>query len=137
MRCPDCQKFVSMDTAGADECVDVSIEIDSLENSTVSVACEVRVTRVCADCGTELKELTFDIEETLEVTLAGRKLTEDELNSLHASLDDVDTSESGGGRYAKNIISFDGTIEVYLDKVMVGSVKVGDSAAASAFEECC
>ena len=27
----------------------------------------VRITRVCCDCGTEVKEYTFDLEETIEI----------------------------------------------------------------------
>jgi hypothetical protein len=55
MRCPDCNKFVPQ-TAGD---LDVQSE-DCDEEGSISVEC--RITQVCEECGTELKEATILLE---------------------------------------------------------------------------
>jgi len=55
MRCPDCNKFVSFD--------EQEPEVESIEiNEDGGVAASVRIVNACADCGTELKEATLDME---------------------------------------------------------------------------
>jgi hypothetical protein len=58
MRCPDCNKFVAFDEMEAQE-DDVSIT-----PGVVSVA--VRGVLCCAECGSELKETTFDLDLDFE-----------------------------------------------------------------------
>lgn len=61
MRCPDCNKFVSFDS-------DVEPEID-VDVSGTEVVGSVRIVNNCGECGTELKEASFDIsEEILDAT---------------------------------------------------------------------
>jgi hypothetical protein len=56
MRCPDCNKFVAFDEADP--------EVDSLEISEDgAVTVGIRIVNTCADCGTELKEAMFELEE--------------------------------------------------------------------------
>ena len=56
MRCPDCGKFVGFDEGNVDE-----VEADIDEESGV-VQIEGRVVLPCAECGTELKELSVSEE---------------------------------------------------------------------------
>lgn len=58
MRCPDCNKFVGYD---AEEEPEVEIEVD--ENGLVTGS--VRIVNKCAECGTELKEATLELEVDL------------------------------------------------------------------------
>lgn len=58
MRCPECNKFVGFDDGNVDE---VEVEIDE-DSGAVTVT--GRVVLPCAECGTELKELSVD--ETVE-----------------------------------------------------------------------
>lgn len=58
MRCPDCNKFTSYDD-GAEPEVQSGPDV----NEDAVVTASVRIVLPCADCGTELKEATFDLEE--------------------------------------------------------------------------
>jgi hypothetical protein len=62
MRCPECSKFVAYDD-GTDPEVD-SVEVDEDGN----VSGNVRIVLTCAECSTELKEATFDIEGSISET---------------------------------------------------------------------
>jgi hypothetical protein len=58
MRCPDCNKFASYDEADP-EVNDIDVDADG------QVTAEIRITNNCADCGTELKEATLNIDHNL------------------------------------------------------------------------
>ena len=67
MRCSNCNKFASLE---AGEVVpDVSVESDEVHGivECSSVSGEVRIALVCADCGEELKETTFEVNLSLEL----------------------------------------------------------------------
>lgn len=57
MRCPDCNKFVSYDADGDPE-IDVEVSEDGQITGTV------RIVNACGECGTELKEYTFDVDDS-------------------------------------------------------------------------
>ncbi len=57
MRCPDCNRFVSQE-AGEPEVDD--------STSDMQVSLSVRIVQNCAECGTELKEATLEIERDLD-----------------------------------------------------------------------
>lgn len=54
-RCPDCNKFVSYDT-------DQDPEVEGEDASGTTFTATVRRVLPCGDCGTELKEYTFDVD---------------------------------------------------------------------------
>jgi hypothetical protein len=60
MRCPDCNKFVSMDLGDSP---DMNIDVDA--EGTING--DVTITRNCTECGTELKEGRFDINVMIPV----------------------------------------------------------------------
>jgi len=55
MRCPDCNKFVPYDDSTEPE-VDLDVEIGGAVTGTA------RIVLTCGECGTELKETTFDLD---------------------------------------------------------------------------
>lgn len=60
-RCQDCAKFVSYDTETDPEVENVEISDDGTVTATV------RIHNDCAECGTEMTETTFDIDEQADV----------------------------------------------------------------------
>lgn len=57
-RCPDCSKFVSLNQEEPEE--NSAFEIDAEGEITG----ELRAVLTCAECGTEMKDTTFDFSET-------------------------------------------------------------------------
>ncbi len=93
MRCPDCNKFVSLDLQ------DPEVEIE-LEGESVKAS--VRIVRACAECGTALKEATLEMEDTFEGPDPEDAQGEDKEHDLEVEETGVDSIEEGGGRYAKS-----------------------------------
>lgn len=128
MRCPDCNKFVSMENGEPEV---NSVEVDSEGH----VNAEVHLTRNCAECSTELKDYTFELEaDPDEEFMAAHKG-----HALDVDEGDCSVDESGGGRYAKNIISVSlvATVKCAVCPDAKTEVELGSDAAASEFEECC
>lgn len=88
MRCPDCQKFVSLEFADP--------EVDSLEVGDGAVSCTVRIVRNCGECGQELKEATLELSHDIDHD------TEKGKHTLEVEETGVDQIEEGGGRYKKS-----------------------------------
>lgn len=65
MRCNDCNKFVSFDTES-------DPEIDLAVDNSGHVTGTVRIVNTCQDCGSELKETTFDVDVDVD---AGEEIT--------------------------------------------------------------
>jgi hypothetical protein len=126
-RCPDCNKFVSLETGDP--------EVTSVDVSGNEVTVEVRLVRNCADCGGEMKEANVGGEATIpddvfeEHAGEGHELTGEEGGA--------DTIESGGGRYAKNMIGADITIELSCEcgQLKDSTVVVHVEEAAGSFDE--
>jgi hypothetical protein len=62
MRCPDCNKFVSYDDTTEPE---HNLEINDNGDGSMQVTGDVKIVLTCAECGTELKEYTFEVDETV------------------------------------------------------------------------
>lgn len=62
MRCPDCNKFVGQDPGEP--------EVQSIEINNGEVQIEARLPVTCNECGNELKEGTFTMEETIPSEIA-------------------------------------------------------------------
>lgn len=135
MRCESCQKFASLETGDPEV---NTLEVSDLGNGNVQVNYEIRIVRNCADCGTEMKETTLDGQEEVELGDVPKGATaEYEIEEVSC-----ESTESGGGRYQKNMIGF------HLDYKITATWKQGkkegkreingsleDSAPASAFDE--
>lgn len=108
MRCPDCNKFVSMEL-GEPEVDSIEVEdadYDESGKGTGKVVCSVRVFRACADCGTELKEATLELEGEFELPPKDEAKAETEGEEAEHAFEVEETSidqiEEGGGRWKKS-----------------------------------
>lgn len=113
--------------------------------------------RNCAECSTELKNLSFEATEEicLDSFLGWGDLTIEQAGDLVRALqsgdiepevesDDTDVEESGGGRYEKNMITIkvDYTVTIKPPdgseiSELTFSGNVIDAHAAGEYEECC
>lgn len=71
MRCPDCNKFVSLEMQDP-EAPDAQVDDEGIVTGTV------RIVRTCAECGTELKEATLEFEIDLSAALTEHRDAEGE-----------------------------------------------------------
>lgn len=129
MRCPDCNKFVSLET---------ETEEPTLELNGSIVSGECHVSRNCADCGTELKAADFILEMDVREDMPDC-FKEDgqpqEGHDVDVKSSEVDSIEEGGGRYAKSYygVSVAFTLECSCGKEFGSSIV--EKLAASEFEE--
>ncbi len=131
MRCPDCNKFVSMET----ENDGIEGEDISADDQGFNLTFSVTVNRNCADCGTTLKSAQFDFEENEEIDWKAKGVKEEDIGNVEVEIEDPDINESGGGRYAKNIISCDCAYKVKIGEKVIYEGNAQQSMAASEFEE--
>lgn len=129
MRCPDCNKFVSLENGEPEE---QSLEIEHHDGNIFVVNGEFRLARTCADCGAELKEASFLFE--FETELEG--VMEEERENVSVEADGVEVNESGGGRYAKNLFSLSGSFRIATHERELKTVDAeSDQLSASSFDE--
>lgn len=105
MRCPDCNKFVSMENGDPE--VD-RLEVEMSGNESYIVTMEASLVRNCAECSTELKRTMVDSEQTVVLEVVEREcLSTEAEDGIHDPvIDEKDSSvDESGGRYAKNMIS--------------------------------
>ena len=135
MRCPDCCKFVSMDTETEPEFDEPSAE-DVIAVCTV----DVRITNNCADCGTELKEANFSLELEGAEPGDGEKTPHENCKG-ELTLDFVcersDRSDSAKNpRYARTFYGVEVTVEVKCEKCgFKHNAVVSDECQASGMDE--
>lgn len=97
MRCPDCLKFVGQemgDPEGEPELTDH--RTDENPDNEVFIEGDIRLPIVCAECGTELKEGTFTMQEQLEDD--DLKNHRGEGHELSLSVDDTESTERTDGK---------------------------------------
>lgn len=133
MRCPDCTKFVSMETGDP--------EVNNVEvDDSGHVTAEVRIVRNCADCGTELKSADFTLEGDVDAEFADAHSGEG--HTLEAEEGDSEATERSEGR-GRGLRSFYG-VELQVN-VKCGckaeeadetSITLADEMQASAMDEC-
>ncbi len=126
MRCPDCNKFTSMDLSEPE----VELDVDDDGNVTA----EINLSRTCADCGTELKTGSLTAEEQVDVAAhqgEGHDLTVEETG--------IESIEEGGGRYAKSYFGAAVNFEVHCScqTAAVATGTVSGKMAASEMDEAC
>lgn len=100
MRCPDCNKFVSLDLNDPE--VDGAIEVDvdyTDGTATGAVKCEVHIVRVCGECSTELKEANLELTAEFAPPPKGEK--DHEFEAEEISVDSTERS-TGKGRGLKS-----------------------------------
>ena len=136
MRCENCEgKFTALETAIEETSPEVDVGTFAEDGTSIdSLTCTVHVSRNCEGCCTEMKSTDFEVEVS-DVAIVGEPITEEQREEVTAECE-VDVSESGGGRYKKNMIGFSGTITVSLGERVLATVVIEDSTPASSFEEC-
>lgn len=135
-QCPSCNKLAGLETQDPEvENLEVEAVVDEDDGSTVfTVTANVRLVRVSACCGDEMKEANFDLEGTL--TLDKDEMPEG-ANPNDATVEEssIDTIEEGGGRYKKSFHGVAIVAKVHLGDVELGEVTLTDKIAASAMDE--
>lgn len=155
-RCPDCNKFVSLETPEPDEeAFDFQITEDG-----VDIQATLQQNRECAECGTVMKSYCHDLEESIDWETIGVKLDGWSLPDLadfallwesentkstflvEVTSDGTSVEEGGGGRYAKNMITSELSYTINVQRKQSaydinyeGTLK--GEAAASEFEDEC
>jgi hypothetical protein len=145
MRCPDCNKFVAMESADPEVSLEVeytpSHDADNKPIHEFMVTGSVRIVRNCAECGNELKEANFDVEQAVEfgedvgaaVDVADFK--EEDLESADVEETSSEATEEGGGRYAKSYYGAYIQFDVRVGGKVVASGEWSDKVAASGMDE--
>lgn len=106
MRCPDCNKF-----AAYDDSTEPEVDVD-LNGATGAVTAQVRIVLTHDECGTELKEASFEFEGTVPPNLLddhkgdGHSLDAEEEGS------ELTVRTEGSGRYAKTFYGAEVTLAV-------------------------
>lgn len=131
-RCPNCNKFVSVELADPEE-QDLDASFDDKDKSQGSVSLEVRLVKTCADCGEELEEATLNLEEDFTLT-HDEGCPDDAKAEATATLDSTDRQE-GKRRSAKTYYGVDAQVSVTCSGCEAkAEVKMEGEEQASAFE---
>lgn len=126
MRCPNCSKFVSLELQDP-EVNDLQLDDDG------TITASVRVVRNCQDCGTEMKEATFDV--SLEVPEVTHTVGADRDKCQLSVEDNLSQLEEGGGRYKKSYYGAEGTFNLTCTCGAKAEVQWSDKIDASSMDE--
>jgi hypothetical protein len=66
MRCPDCNKFVSLELGEPEVTSDP--EVEETDKGKGIVRLTISVPKVCAECGTEMQTKEIEIETEVDLT---------------------------------------------------------------------
>lgn len=95
MRCPDCNKFVAQEVQDPE--IELEEDIDTgAEPPTATFNATARIVVVCADCGTELKEASFDFDGEMDEDEVAAHVGEG--HELSLELDDEEATERSEGK---------------------------------------
>lgn len=136
-KCDCTPKFVGLETGEPDE------QQAEINDGVVSI--EIRLTRNCSECGSERKETTFSMEEDVSEEIEAHNkqhhpdVAADALPGLTLEVD-YEVTESGGGRYAKNLIGVTAEYTVTCDACgtetsAVTDGSMHDETQASGFDD--
>ena len=147
-RCESCQKFVSLDAAEPEE--------ESTELEGDEITSSVRVHLDCAECGSEMKEYTFELSESLPDDVIDHRAEHDEakdgkdINVVYDSAEVGDfyrprvppkprkdgTIPRVPMRFQTHFYSLSATFNVNCDcGKEFDNIEITDEIAASSFEE--
>jgi len=133
MRCPDCNKFVPLNT---DEDPEVDLYIDA---GTGEVTGTVRIVNACQECGAELTEATFDVD--LDFEEAGDHISEQDPEKGDCTLEleepEITRTEhqEGRGRGTKTFYGAEGDITVKCSCGKTWTKSWQDSSQASHMDQ--
>lgn len=133
MRCPDCNKFVAFEENDPE--VELDVDDDGMVTGTV------RIVNACAECGSELKEATLDVEGSVEEEIVKCKGDPpDEEKDCPLSIEETSSGRTsraeGKGRGTKTFYGAEVEYEVTCE---CGKIKVtkqwSDDVQASSMDE--
>jgi hypothetical protein len=149
--CPSCNKLCSLENGEP--------EVENLELTDGELTASIRLVRQSACCSEDMKEYTYEPNLNIQSEILAhlKKFHKElfdgdneaprdgvELPEFEASENGCDVDESGGGRYAKNIISISLNVDVICQSdihdsekadAVVGSFGLTDSTNAGSFDE--
>jgi len=138
MRCPDCNKFVPYSGDEEPEVESVDLDVDS-----GTVTAEVRLHKDCAECGMELKEITFSLEGDVPKEFydehhddgKGKHL----LEADEETVEQTERTDNPGrpARYQRHYYGVSLEVVITCSCGETCSVTLTDDAPASALDECC
>jgi len=128
MRCPDCSKFVSFEDG------DVDVSSEEMDDNIINIT--VRIVKLCAECGTELKEGEIEIEQEVLETKEDGEEVEHGTNADGLALDgheltiarvelDNDQWSKGKGRWTETFYGVSGDVTVKCSCGWVHTVAIG------------
>ena len=136
-RCPECNKFVPYDDSTEPEVDNLDVTADP-----GAITATVRIVLTCAECRTELRETTFDVEVDCEAFASAHRGEGCELTVDTASIEAtsrMQTVDARGhkvsARYAKTFYGFLAEFEVSCGCGSSASFRVDDEVQASFMEE--
>jgi len=111
-RCPECNKFVSLDT---DSDPQFSVDVDDVGVVTGSVD----IVNACGECGTDLRGATLDVEADLSDQISAHREDHKDQKDEHDELQGVETTDEsrsvdtkGKGRGMRTFYGAECTIKV-------------------------
>jgi hypothetical protein len=135
-RCPDCNQFVPLEH-GEPEVEDISIEPTGEVNMTV------RLTRLCENCGTEIREATIEVSTQVAIDEEHQDADKYEYEIDEPELE-VDERTEGHGRWTKTFFGVSGECDYKVTRQEDGEEVDGGTCtfsiadgeeAASGFED--
>lgn len=129
MRCPDCNKFVSYDDSQEPE---VSLDVQG-----ESIVGDVRIVLPCADCGTDLKEYTFDIDEGFEFPDSKDGQHDEHDVTINANEATLEVRTEGAGRGLRTFYGFELSVSIECSCGAKAEKTLKDDVQASSMDEVC
>lgn len=136
MRCPDCNKFVGMDTDTEPEVDESGFDADTGEGNIT-----VRIVNNCTECSTELKEANLEVEFDLSDAIEEAKEPEEEGGespdcdfSFDVDVTRTDRTE-GKGRGLRTFYGVDVTLTLMNNGTVIATETLHDEVQASGMDE--
>lgn len=135
-RCPDCNRFVSLDASTEPE-ADLEVQIVELKRPEeedlleVTLTGTVRIVNCCAECGAELSEYTFDIDE-VDTVLPPHTLDHTDEGEYEGTVnaEGLEREEEAKPR----LYGFQGQVEVFAGSISVTTFTLSEFVAPSEME---
>lgn len=139
-RCLSCNKFAALETQEPEESqLDVEGEAENLNTETgvastsFRITGDIRVVRNSECCGDEMKEANFEVD--VEGEIEHKEGCDPFEYELEVEMENGEATETGGARYAKNMVGFACDFEVKCSCGASETVHHEDSQAASYYDE--
>jgi len=130
-RCPDCNKFVPIEIEEVNETEGLEVQFCGEEGEAYEITGEVRLVKLCEECGTELEECLAEFQEEFDGD-DHERTNECELQDPEET--SIEGTDSGGGRYQKRMIGASVNVLVKCSCGWEEEVNITAEEAASYFD---